>query len=180
MSSPSVREEQDDIERQRSLRRDAQRRRRNAETSGDREGRRTKNTNARRLSRSLLSSLEQSAGSDTAWWDRIALLNASEIAKPLGLRWNRNCKICGIQALTGERIHDECFVCGPKGIHYRPPLPPYPHEWDGFIDDRKTAALSRKLNNIFSLTAIGVYDGDFMKFPDGIAAVTLAGGRTYH
>jgi hypothetical protein len=96
MSSPSVREEQDDIERQRSLRRDAQRRRRNAETSGDREGRRTKNTNARRLSRSLLSP-EQSADSDTAWWDRIALLNASEIAKPLGLRWNRNCKTCGIQ-----------------------------------------------------------------------------------
>jgi hypothetical protein len=36
------------------------------------------------------------------------------------------------------------------------------------------------LNNIFSLTAIGVYDGDFMKFPDGISAVTLAVGRTYH
>jgi hypothetical protein len=91
------------------------------------------------------------------------------------------CLLNGLeQALTGERIHDQCFVCGPKGVHYQPLLPPYPSEWDFFIDDRKTAAISRKLNNIFTLTAIGVYDGDFMKFPDGIAAVTLAGGRTYH
>ncbi|KAJ7877687.1 hypothetical protein B0H14DRAFT_2342247 [Mycena olivaceomarginata] len=61
------------------------------------------------------------------------------------------------QALTGERIHDQCFVCGPKGAHYQPPLPPYPEEWDFFINDRKTAAVSRKLNNIFSLTAIADY-----------------------
>ncbi|KAJ7937614.1 hypothetical protein B0H13DRAFT_1588343, partial [Mycena leptocephala] len=81
--------------------------------------------------------------------------------------------------LTGERIHDQCFVCGPKGVHFQAPLPPYPHEWDYFIDNPKTARISRKLN-IFSLTAIGVYDGDFMKFPDGVAAVTLAGGRIYH
>jgi hypothetical protein len=84
------------------------------------------------------------------------------------------------KALTGERIHDKCFVCGPKGDHCQPPLPPYPHEWDNFTQNRKTAGISRKLNNIFTLTAIGVYDGDFMKFPDGVAAVTLTGGRTYH
>ncbi|KAJ7827307.1 hypothetical protein B0H13DRAFT_1559831, partial [Mycena leptocephala] len=82
--------------------------------------------------------------------------------------------------LTGERIHDRCFVCGPTGLHYQPLLPPYPEEWDNFIHNRKTAGISRKLNNIFSLTALGVYDGDFMKFPDGVSAVTLAGGRTYH
>jgi hypothetical protein len=35
------------------------------------------------------------------------------------------------------------------------------------------------LNNICSLTAIGVYNGDFMKFEPGVSAVTLAGGRTY-
>ncbi|KAJ7934084.1 hypothetical protein B0H13DRAFT_1855559 [Mycena leptocephala] len=86
----------------------------------------------------------------------------------------------GLGASAGERIHDRCFVCGPKGNHYQPPLPPYPEEWEYFILDRKTASTSRKLNNIFSLTAIGVYDGDFMKFPAGIASVTLAGGRTYH
>jgi hypothetical protein len=36
------------------------------------------------------------------------------------------------------------------------------------------------LNNIFSLTAIGVYNGDFMKFEPRVSAVTLAGGRTYY
>jgi hypothetical protein len=85
--------------------------------------------------------------------------------------------IINLKALTGEIIHDKCFVCGPKGSHYQPPLPPYLQEWDYLLDDRKTAGISRKLNNIFSLTAIGVYDGDFMKFPDGMAAVTLAGGH---
>jgi hypothetical protein len=84
------------------------------------------------------------------------------------------------QVLTAERIHDQCFVCGPKGSHYQPPLPPYPHKWDYFLYNGKTASISHKLNNIFSLAAIGVYNGDFMKFPDGVAAVTLAGGCTYH
>ncbi|KAJ7721671.1 hypothetical protein DFH07DRAFT_689637, partial [Mycena maculata] len=84
------------------------------------------------------------------------------------------------QVLTGERCHDECFVCGPKGSHYQLLLPSYPQEWDHFIGDRKTASLSRKFNSLFSLTALGVYDGDFMKFSPGVSAVTLAGGRTYH
>ncbi|KAJ7791129.1 hypothetical protein B0H14DRAFT_2170834, partial [Mycena olivaceomarginata] len=82
--------------------------------------------------------------------------------------------------LTGERCHDECFVCGPKGSHYRPPLPPYPAEWDYFIHSPKVAPLSRKFNQLFCLAALGVYDGDFMKFSAGVSAVTLAGGRTYH
>ncbi|KAJ6449547.1 hypothetical protein C8R45DRAFT_1114600 [Mycena sanguinolenta] len=81
-------------------------------------------------------------------------------------RWSRICKHCGIKALTGERIHDQCFVCGPKAIHYQPPLPSYPQEWDTFINHRATASVSRKLNSVFTLTALGVYDGDFMKFPD--------------
>jgi hypothetical protein len=40
--------------------------------------------------------------------------------------------------------------------------------------------VSRKLNNLFTLTAIAVHDGDFMKFGPGISAVTLSGGQTYH
>lgn len=60
------------------------------------------------------------------------------------------------------------------------PFPPYPDELDPFIYNRKTANLSRKLNNIFALTAIAVHDGDFMKFRPGVSAVTLNGGRTYH
>ncbi|KAJ7312756.1 hypothetical protein DFH08DRAFT_821916 [Mycena albidolilacea] len=79
-------------------------------------------------------------------------------------------------ALTGERIHDQCFVCGHKGAHYQPALQLYPQEWNHFIRDSKTARISRKLYNIFSLTAIGVYNGDFMKFEHGVSAITLAGG----
>jgi hypothetical protein len=30
------------------------------------------------------------------------------------------------------------------------------------------------------MTALGVYDGDFMHFDSGVSAVTLSGGRTYH
>ncbi|KAJ7780258.1 hypothetical protein DFH07DRAFT_693529, partial [Mycena maculata] len=79
--------------------------------------------------------------------------------------------------LTGERIHDKCFVCGP---HLLPRLPTYPEEWNTFLHHRNTASLSRKLNSVFTLTALGVHDGDFMKFPAGVSAVTLNGGRTYH
>ncbi|KAJ7713032.1 hypothetical protein B0H14DRAFT_2226165, partial [Mycena olivaceomarginata] len=84
------------------------------------------------------------------------------------------------QILTGERSHDECFVCGPKGSHFQLLLPPYPDEWDCFIDAPKTAPLSRKFNQIFCLTALGVYDSDFMKFSPGVSAVTLASGHIYH
>ncbi|KAJ7840778.1 hypothetical protein B0H13DRAFT_2366007 [Mycena leptocephala] len=199
-----------ETERRRRLRREAQRERRSNLDDHEQELQRKRNTSARaenraqldeaqqaeirqhnseahRLRRNTLSDSQRDAvrqtdrnahqtrrsapsAPDSRWWERIAVLNTSETSKPLSLRWNRVCKICGIKALTGERIHDECF----------PPLPPYPHEWDFFINNRKTSGISRKPNNIFSLTAIGVYDGDFMKFPDGIAAVTLAGGRTYH
>lgn len=61
-----------------------------------------------------------------------------------------------------------------------PLLPPYPQEWETFLHDRKTGGLSRKFNQLFSLTALGVYDGDFMHFSPGVSAVTLNGGRTYH
>ncbi|KAJ7940108.1 hypothetical protein B0H13DRAFT_1850298 [Mycena leptocephala] len=83
---------------------------------------------------------ESNSNSPDKWWDRVAIPNASQTVRSLGVQWNRKCKICGIE----------------------------------------TASLPRKSNNLFSLTALGVYDGDFMKFPDVVAAVTLAGGRTYH
>jgi hypothetical protein len=86
----------------------------------------------------------------------------------------------GLQGLIIERLHGKCFVCGPNANHLLPPLPTYPDEWNDFINDRKSANLSRKLNNLFMLTAIAVHDGDYMKFGPGISAVTLNGGRTYH
>ncbi|KAF8166751.1 hypothetical protein K438DRAFT_1774916 [Mycena galopus ATCC 62051] len=114
------------------------------------------------------------------WWDRVGALHTLEVPEPFGLQWNRRCKNCNIEGLINERLHDKCFVCGPKSSHYQPLLPSYPGEWNSFINDRKTADLSRKLNNLFTLIAIAVHDGDFMKFRPGISAVTLNGGRTYH
>jgi hypothetical protein len=57
---------------------------------------------------------------------------------------------------------------------------PLPHKGDYCLDSPILAALSRRFYGLFSLTALGVYDGDFMKFSPGVSAVTLAGGRTYH
>ncbi|KAK0447561.1 hypothetical protein EV421DRAFT_1697696, partial [Armillaria borealis] len=72
------------------------------------------------------------------------------------------------------------FVCGPHGSHAMQRLPPYPEEWHVFLNSRQLGAKSRCFNNLFTLTALGVYDGDFMHFKTGVAAVTLNGGRTYH
>ncbi|KAJ6611526.1 hypothetical protein B0H10DRAFT_359241 [Mycena sp. CBHHK59/15] len=160
------------------IRRDAQRSRRARENSSDRELRRKDNTTARRTARNTAE--VQSSNSSEHWWVRMAQLNSSETKLSLGLHWNRTCKHCGIKVLAGERCHDRCFVCGPKGSHYLPLPPPYPEEWETFIHDRKTSSLSRKFNQLFSLTALGVHDGDFMHFSPGVSAVTLNGGRTYH
>ncbi|KAJ7914136.1 hypothetical protein B0H13DRAFT_1873214 [Mycena leptocephala] len=89
------------------------------ENSTEREDRRKQDTHARRLSRSVLSDEHQNHRADIAcranhrdsinntrridssapWWERVAILNTSQTAKPLGLLWNRNCKICGIKVL---------------------------------------------------------------------------------
>ncbi|PBK60394.1 hypothetical protein ARMSODRAFT_1026584 [Armillaria solidipes] len=66
------------------------------------------------------------------------------------------CKYCGIKVLTNE------------------------YEWQVFLSHRQLGASSCRLNSLFSLTALGVYDGDFMHFKSSVAAVTLNGGHTYH
>ncbi|KAJ7934949.1 hypothetical protein B0H13DRAFT_1854655 [Mycena leptocephala] len=111
---------------------------------------------------------ESNSNSPDKWWDRVAIHNASQTVRSLGVQWNRKCKICGIKVRSPfSTLHAYAYL-------------PMEMKWDYFISYRKTASLPRKLSNLFSLTALGVYDGDFMKFPDVVAAVTLAGGRTYH
>jgi hypothetical protein len=61
-----------------------------------------------------------------------------------------------------------------------PKLPPHPVEWDIFMNSPQLGSLLRKLNSTFSLTAMGVDNGSFLHWSTGKAAVTLAGGRTYH
>ncbi|KAJ7840780.1 hypothetical protein B0H13DRAFT_146965 [Mycena leptocephala] len=187
------------VEYRRRLRREAQRDRRSQQDVVERESLTHENTIARRAARLSLAPEKQAeirrqnattyrnkaalirqGPHEEQWWDRVARLNVVQNPQPLSIRWNRVCNICGITALTGERIHAQCFVCGPNGAHRMPLLPDYPQEWNTFIGDRRTASLSRKLNNIFTLTALGVFNGDFMQFSSGISAVTLNGGRTYH
>ncbi|KAF8230026.1 hypothetical protein L208DRAFT_1401068 [Tricholoma matsutake] len=84
-----------------------------------------------------------------------------------------HCKYCNIKVLTGELTNDKCSVCGPRGTHRLPPLPPFPADWNTFIHHPNLGALSRTFNNLCLLTALGVYDGDFMHFDSG----TLLGGR---
>jgi hypothetical protein len=108
---------QTEAERHRTLRREAQRRRRSNEPSIDCDNRRIQNTTARRLSRSILSEdcvqirhentvnranhrnvdNTQRAASSVPWWDCVAILNSSQIIQPLRLLWNRNCNNCGIK-----------------------------------------------------------------------------------
>ncbi|KAJ7302588.1 hypothetical protein DFH08DRAFT_945587 [Mycena albidolilacea] len=51
-----------------------------------------------------------------------------------------------------------------------PLLPAYPAGWNVCVNDHKTLNLSRKLNNLFTLTAIAVHDREFMKFGPGLSA----------
>lgn len=59
-------------------------------------------------------------------------------------------------------------------------LSPYPEEWHVFLNSHQLEAKSQCFNNLFMLTALGIYDGDFMHFKTGVVAVTLNGGWTYH
>lgn len=59
-------------------------------------------------------------------------------------------------------------------------MPLYPPEWLGLLSEPSIGRLSRSLNNLFSLTALGIDNGHFHHFRTGVAPVTLNGGRTYH
>lgn len=138
-------------------------------------------TNPQQPSYSSLTTSSNLPASYHHWWDYVAALNSTRTPKHIQLRWNRSCSTCGVKLLTREHhTPQSCFVCGPNGKHLLRRLPPYPSEWDPILSDRRCSSLSRKLNNIFCLTGIGVHDGAFVKFPAGVSSVTLDGGRTYH
>jgi Helitron helicase-like domain at N-terminus len=73
------------------------------------------------------------------------------------------------------------FCCN-GGKSVIPPLPPLPSNISAIIDDeflsKKLSSYSRRLNNLFSFTAIGATNG-FTHFESGISAVAIT-GRTYH
>ena len=86
------------------------------------------------------------------------------------------CKKCGVILLTGERPG---FCCGPKGNRFDliPPLPPLPDEYEAIINDERISRVSRKLNLIFSYTALESSHA----FPTpGNPSFIAISGRIYH
>ncbi|KAJ7226531.1 hypothetical protein B0H12DRAFT_1240560 [Mycena haematopus] len=120
-------------------------------------------------------------GEKIYWWDYIVELNSVSLPKHITLKWSRACATCNIKILQhADNKSKSCFICGPEGAHFVEPLPDPPEQWAPLLADKRLSGLSQKLNNVFCLTALGVHDGDFMKFPSGVSSVTLNSGRTYH
>ena len=88
--------------------------------------------------------------------------------------WDRNCPTCGVRLLS---VEGKAFCCR-EGRLTLPLLPPYPIYFTDVMDQWRPRAASfiRKLNGLFSFTAIGT-TGGFAKGLWGAVAVT---GRVYH
>ena len=89
---------------------------------------------------------------------------------------DRQCRICGVVLLTGEKAG---FCCGPKGNRYPAirPLPPLPEEFETFLSSPDVSRLSRKLNLIFSFAAMESTHA----FPTpGNPSFVAVAGRVYH
>ncbi|CAG8496235.1 7053_t:CDS:2 [Cetraspora pellucida] len=108
----------------------------------------------------------------TLWWNKLDSLNKTTIM-PLTFLWDRRCDICSTTLLTGEMPE---FCCN-RGKRILPSLPPYPMEINDIINNCNVSTLSRKLNMLFSFTAIGV-QGQFLNLP-APSSVCIT-GRTYH
>ena len=110
------------------------------------------------------------------WWHTIhASLSRSRWEPPT---WDHSCQYCGALLLKGE---ERTFCCN-NGQRIVPPLPPLPTNISNLISNhnaaRRISACSRRLNNLFSFTAIGATNG-FAHFRSGPASVAIT-GRTYH
>jgi hypothetical protein len=94
--------------------------------------------------------------------------------------WNYVCPHCRAPLLNHE---SKTFCCN-NGRARAPPLPPLPANISSLLSDPATVSAqclsshSRKLNNLFSFTAIGTTKG-FAHFDSGISTVAIT-GRTYH
>ncbi|CAG8695733.1 2544_t:CDS:1, partial [Ambispora leptoticha] len=92
---------------------------------------------------------------------------------PLNFLWDRICPHCSVTLLTGESSK---FCCNNRK-RVIPPLPVYPIEINDVLNDPNISASSRKLNALFSFTAIGI-QGQFVQLP-APSSVSIS-GQTYH
>lgn len=115
--------------------------------------------------------------SQNLWWTRFHDSMARNRWHPPV--WNRRCHHCSALLLTGENLS----YCCNNGQKIVPALPPLPRNIQQLIESpttssRNLSSSSRRLNNLFSFTAIGATQG-FNHFSTGSASVAIT-GRTYH
>jgi hypothetical protein len=86
--------------------------------------------------------------------------------------WLPPCPICGVCLLSSEA---KTFCCN-HGKRVLPRLKPLPPNISNIVDVNRSAVatLSRKLNNLFCLTTMGV-SGKFVDFAAGIQTVCIEG-----
>ena len=88
--------------------------------------------------------------------------------------WSRTCDRCGTDLLDAE---GDSFCCR-HGAVFLPRLPEYPDHWVRAMEPHRArwSQFIRRLNNLYSFTAIGVSSGGFTP-ARGAVAIT---GRVYH
>jgi hypothetical protein len=108
-------------EKYRQNRRATQRNRHSSQDTAEHDLIREQDSGARRVARGLLNNVdrERIRTADTLahrasrntevqrpnhWWEQVSYLNSSQVSKPLGLRWNRICKHCGITVRKSHRL----------------------------------------------------------------------------
>jgi hypothetical protein len=110
---------------------------------------------------------EQAATSH--WWSAISSL----APQPYIQTWLSPCLHCGVRRLASESVD----FCCQRGKVLASPLKPLPSEIQTLVDENPSliARLSRKLNNLFCLTVLGV-SGGFQQFTGrGPQTVTITG-----
>lgn len=123
----------------------------------------------RRYRRSLNQNVARVAV-ELSWWVRIN----GEINLSWRAFWSRTCNRCHTDLLDAEV---DSFCCR-GGTVFLPRLPEYPEYWTRAMQPYQARCnlFIRRLNNLYSFTAIGVTSGGFTP-AGGAVAIT---GRVYH
>ena len=90
---------------------------------------------------------------ELTWWDQLPTISIQQLTN----NWSHTCSWCGAGLLRTETNG----WCCTKGKYVVPRLPPYSPELANTIDatQLQLASQSRRLNNIFAFTSIGVTGG---------------------
>lgn len=109
---------------------------------------------------------------EPAWYDQIPR------GRPWVPQWNRTCQWCETRLLTNEKLG---WCCHRGQYHQQVPiLPRYPAEMWHYLYTHAgdTSLFSRKLNNLFAFSSIGVSGGFIHGL--GVPSNVAISGRVYH